>query len=82
MALHLAEMAEQRGGEGVAIGKADEAGETLELGAFGRQRLGLLVVDHLQPVLDRAQEAIGSSHVVARVRARSNARRRQRCRAS
>src|SRR4029078_174108 len=33
-----------------------------------RQGLGLLVIDHLQPVLDRAQEAIGRLHLVARDR--------------
>ena len=72
VALHLVEMVEQHLGEGVAIGKAEKAREALELGALGRQRLRLLVVDHLQPVLDRAQEAIGRFHVVARGLRRSS----------
>ena len=47
------------------FGKAEEAREALDALALGRQHLRLLVVDHLQPVLDRAQEAIGRLHVVA-----------------
>ena len=67
MPLHLLQMPEQHLGEGVAVGEAEEAREAFDALALGRQRLRLLVVDHLQPVLDRAQEAIGRLHVVARV---------------
>ncbi len=81
MALHLVEMVEQDLGEGVAVGKAEKAREPLEPGALGRQRLRLLVIDHLQPVLDRAQEDIGRLHVVARGRV-DPAVLRQACRAS
>ena len=60
-------MADQHGGEGVAVRVAEETGETLKPIALGRQRLRLLVVHHLQPVFDDTQEAIGRLHVVARV---------------
>ena len=66
MALHLVEVIEQDLGEGIAAGVAEKARKTLELRAFGRQRLRLLVIDHLQPVLDRAQENVGGFHIVAR----------------
>ena len=49
-------MIEQNLGEGIATGKAEEAREAFEPFALGRQGLGLLVSDHLQPVFDRAQE--------------------------
>ena len=67
VALHVAQMAEQRLGEGVAVGKAEKAREPLEPLAVARQRVGLLVGHHLQPVLDRAQEPIGRAELVARV---------------
>ena len=53
-------------GEGVAAGKAEKARETVERFAVGRQRMGLLVGDHLQPVLDAAQEIVGRRQIVAR----------------
>ena len=68
VALHLVEMLEQNLGEGVAAGVPKKARETLKLRALGRQRLRLLVVDHLQPVLDRAQETVRGFHIVARGR--------------
>ena len=66
VALHVAQMAEQRLGKAVAIGKAEEAGEAFEPLAVARQRVGLLVGDHLQPVLEHAQEPIGGAELVAR----------------
>ena len=45
--------------ESVAAGKSHEPREALQGGALGRQRVGLFVGHHLQPVLDGAQEAIG-----------------------
>ena len=56
VALHRAEVAEQRRREGVAIGIAHEAGERRELLRRRGQRMGLLVGDHLQAMLDGAQE--------------------------
>src|SRR6185312_11534730 len=67
MPLHLAQMAEENGGEGVAVLVAEEAREAFEPFSLGRQALRLLVIDHLQPVLDRAQKVIRLRHVVARV---------------
>ena len=60
-------MADQHIGEGVAVRVAEETREPLQPLAFGRQDLRLLVVDHLQPVFDHAQETIGRLHGVARV---------------
>ena len=65
--LHLAQMAEQRLGECVAILEAGKAREALEAVAVGRQRMGLVVGDHLQAVLDRAQKQIGGFEVGAGV---------------
>src|SRR5664280_2405802 len=61
-------MLEQNLGEGVAAGVPKKARKTIKLRTLGRQRLRLLVVDHLQPVLDRAQETVCGFHVVARGR--------------
>ncbi len=49
----------RRDGERRGIGKTAEAGERGQLVGLGRQRLRLLVGDHLQAMLDGAQEAIG-----------------------
>ena len=59
-------MLEQHLGEGVAVGKAKKPREAFELRALGRQRLRLLVIDHLQAVLDRAQKDVSRLHLVAR----------------
>ena len=47
--------------------KAEKAREALKLFSLGRQRLRLLVIHHLQAMLDRAQKTIGVLHVVARL---------------
>ena len=62
MVLDIAEMVQQRLGERRAVRMAAEAGDRLQLLAGGGQGLGLAVVDHLQPVLDMAQIAIGGDH--------------------
>ena len=49
-------MADQHLGEGVAVGKAEKTREALHALALGRQHLRLLVIDHLQPVLDRRKK--------------------------
>jgi len=63
VALHLAQMVEQGGGERVASGKAEEAGKAIERVAFSGQRVGLLVGNHLQPMLGNAQETIGRGEI-------------------
>ena len=56
MPLHDVEMAEQILRKGCPALIAEEVRKALDgLGVFG-QRMGLLVRDHLQPVLDAAQE--------------------------
>ena len=64
MALHDVEMAEQILRKGRPALIAEEVRKALHgLGIFG-QRMGLLVRDHLQPVLDAAQELIGRRQFV------------------
>ncbi len=60
-----AEMAEQRLGEGLRVGVAAEKGDRIQRGAGRRQGLGLVVVHHLQTMLDMAQIAIGGDHFLA-----------------
>jgi hypothetical protein len=67
VALHVAQMAEQRFGKAVAVGIAEEAGKPLDPLAVAGQRVDLLVGDHLQAVLECAQELIGRAELVARV---------------
>ena len=50
-----AQQVEQRG----AVGEAVQPRDIVERVRLGGQAVGLAVVDHLQPVLDRAQQAIG-----------------------
>ena len=50
---------QQRGGECRRIGKTHEHGKPVQLLRRLRQRVRLPVGDHLQPVLDPAQEAVG-----------------------
>jgi len=54
------EVPPELGGKGIAVRITEEARKSLELGAIAGQRLRLLVVDHLQPVFDPAQELICS----------------------
>jgi hypothetical protein len=61
-------MAEQRRPEGVAGRRPHEGGEPLELGPLGRQGLGLAILDHLQPMLDRAQVPVGRDHLLGGLR--------------
>ena len=65
MALDAAGMGCQRLAEGRRRGIAAEAGEGLEIGRRLRQRLRLLVMAHLQAMLDRPQPAIGLGQFVA-----------------
>ena len=58
----------RRAAKAGGIGKAAETGDGRELAGIVGQRLGLLVGDHLQAVLDGAQEAIGVGQLLARRR--------------
>ena len=62
MALHIAEMLEQRLSERRRR-KSAEAGEGVERVALARQALRLLVIDHLETMLDRPQEDIGGAEI-------------------
>ena len=68
MPLHDVEMAEQVLGEGGAAVIAEEMRETLHGLGLLRQRMGLLVGDHLQAVFDPPQELVGRGEFVARLR--------------
>ena len=48
-----------RGRGGGTIGEAEHAGQTPAGGGVGGQRMGLFLLDQLQPVFHRAQESIG-----------------------
>ena len=45
-----------------------QPGDRIQRLGILRQAVGLAIVDHLQPVLDRAEEAIGGSKIGALVR--------------
>ncbi len=65
--LDATQVPEQHVGERVPTGKAEEPGEPLDgLGLFGK-RVGLLIGDHLQPMLDAAQELVGACQLIARL---------------
>ena len=61
---YAAEMPSSDGCERVGIRIAHEGRETRELGRAFRERVGLPIGDHLQPVLDRAQEDVGFGELV------------------
>src|SRR5436853_3859817 len=61
-------MAEQDLGKSVTVGEAEKARKFFKPVAVARQHVGLFVGDHLQPVLDRAQESVGRGQLVARFR--------------
>ena len=59
VALHARQLGRQRRGKCGRIIEAGEFRHTLQIIGACRQRLRLLVGDHLQAMLDRAQEAVG-----------------------
>ena len=67
MALHALQLGGQCRGERIHIGKAAEAGDTGELVGIAGQGLRLLIGDHLQAMLDRAQETIGGGQLAPHV---------------
>ena len=68
MLFDLGQMKSEFVGESLEPVIAAEPCEAGKLGALERQALGLLVGDHLQPVLDGAQEEIGLGQVLHRLR--------------
>src|SRR5438874_9041014 len=66
--LHVAQMREQHIRKGGAVGKAAKACKMLELIRSRWQNVRLLVGNHLQSVFRRAQEAVGRSKLLARLR--------------
>ncbi len=68
MALHRAQMAQQSGGKTGSAAKAAKAGEILKSGLVGRQALRLMVMQHLQAMLDAAQKTIGLAQFPGRFR--------------
>src|SRR6266478_8632120 len=60
-------MDERRGGEIVTAGEPGKPGKTINPSTVGRQVMGLFVQNHLQPILDAAQEAIGGAELTARL---------------
>ena len=67
MALHDVEMTEQILGKGRAALIAEEMRKALHRLGIVRQRMGLLVGDHLQPMLDPAQEFVGRGQFFKRL---------------
>ncbi len=65
---NIAEMTQQRLAEGSGRVEAGKQREGFEFRGRGRQCLRLPVLDHLQPVLDHPQEAIGLDHLRRRLR--------------
>jgi hypothetical protein len=66
--LHALQLGCKAGGKERRVGKAAETGEAGKSLGVRRQGLRLLVGDHLQPVLDGTQEAIGLVEVVPHLR--------------
>ena len=64
MALDALELVPDRLGQRVAVGVAHERREALDLIGAGRQAVGLLVGDHLQAMLDPAQEPVGADQLI------------------
>src|SRR5205814_2600206 len=54
----------QRVAEIVALLEAHEAGDAAKLAGVGRERLGLLVVDHLQAMLELAEKLVGFGQLI------------------
>ena len=63
--------ARSRSSSAVAVGEAVQPRDIVERLGLGGQAVGLPVVDHLQPVLDRAQQPIGVAPARPRRRRRS-----------
>ena len=66
MLLDRAQMRQQSRGERIAIGKTEKAGELTERPGVGGERVRLFVGQHLQAMLDAAQEFVSRRQRVAR----------------
>ncbi len=77
MPLHDIEMAKQFLGERGAAVVAEKPGEALHRLDIVRQRMGLFIRYHLQPMLDPSQELIGRGQFVARLEGDPVARRQR-----
>src|SRR5687767_11078938 len=67
MRLHVVGVPAQNGFESLQVGEAAEFRKALHSLPLGGQALRLIVGDHLQAVLDGAQEAVGLGKLVARL---------------
>ena len=63
--LHAFQLFGQPRGKAGGVGKAAEVGETGKFQRIVGQRLGLLVGQHLEAMLDAAQEPVGTIEVLA-----------------
>src|SRR6516225_6579559 len=68
MSLHVAQMHEHRSGEIIPARKPGKSGKLPHPFLIGRQRVDLLVGNHLQPILNSAQETISGGKVAVRLR--------------
>ena len=68
MRLDRGELSEKSLGEGIRVGKAGKRRHPAQLFRLVRQNVGLLVADHLQPVLDPAQEKVSVGEILSRLR--------------
>ena len=66
MLLDRAQMRQQSRGERIAIGKTEKAGELTERPGVGGERVRLFIGQHLQAMLDAAQEFVSRRQRVAR----------------
>ena len=56
--LNCLELVDQLGGEGIAVGISQEGGKPFDPVPSLGQRVGLLIVRHLHPMLDPSQEFV------------------------
>src|SRR5215204_1209535 len=67
MPLHAMKMGQESFGKSIPVREADKAGKSFQAVAIGWQRMGLLIVDHLQPMLNRTQETISDREIIPRL---------------
>src|SRR6476646_6434447 len=68
MRLDRGKLSEESLGEGIRVGKAGKCRRPAQLVLLVRQNMGLLVADHLQPVLDPAQEKVSFDEILSGLR--------------
>ena len=62
---NVAQMQQQVSNKASPVGIAKEGCQCMQAFITFRQGLGLLIIDHLQPMFDGAQERIGAEHFIA-----------------